>query len=438
MMSMTKLVLPALAVLLVAASAEAAGDRVYFGNLHSHTSYSDGSGTPEEAYRHARDVAQLDFLAITEHNHSQAEDHATPDRRDKLLIATDRSLYEKLKAAAARFTRAGRFVALYGQEVSSISAGNHMNVFEVDSVLDEKAVPNGRFDLLFKGWLPLHPDSTGQPAVAQLNHPYFRKTDKYYREYGQDDFASHGEWLAHLDGQVRTMEMLNGPAMAREGTHLKPEEFYESHYHKFLGMGVRIAPSADQDNHYRTWGTITEARTAIIAPALEKRALLDALRQRHVYATEDRNLRMQFRVAGELTGRVLDPAPAPREPVEIQWKLEDDDEPDASYTIEVWAGPYVGEATAPGGGKPAPRARRARRGKRAAKAEPAPARTKHRGELVHRYSVGAGEARGNWRKLPGVRYLPGYHYMFFKVIQSDGDRAWSSPVWFGPRPGGSS
>ena len=47
--------------------------KVYFGNLHSHTSYSDGSGTPRDAFKHARDVAQLDFLAITEHNHAAAD-----------------------------------------------------------------------------------------------------------------------------------------------------------------------------------------------------------------------------------------------------------------------------------------------------------------------------------------------------------------------------
>jgi len=46
--------------------------RVFCGNLHSHTGYSDGSGTPAEAYEHARDVARLDFLAVTEHNHAQA------------------------------------------------------------------------------------------------------------------------------------------------------------------------------------------------------------------------------------------------------------------------------------------------------------------------------------------------------------------------------
>ena len=55
---------------------------VYFGNLHSHTSYSDGSGTPDDAYRHARNTAGLDFLAVTEHNHRWSEGFAAADRRD--------------------------------------------------------------------------------------------------------------------------------------------------------------------------------------------------------------------------------------------------------------------------------------------------------------------------------------------------------------------
>ena len=46
-------------------------EHVYFGNLHSHTSLSDGSGTPDQAYRHARYIADIDFLAITEHSRFQ-------------------------------------------------------------------------------------------------------------------------------------------------------------------------------------------------------------------------------------------------------------------------------------------------------------------------------------------------------------------------------
>jgi hypothetical protein len=37
----------------------------YFGLLHSHTSYSDGMGTPDEAYKYAKE-AELDFFALKE------------------------------------------------------------------------------------------------------------------------------------------------------------------------------------------------------------------------------------------------------------------------------------------------------------------------------------------------------------------------------------
>ena len=99
--------------------ASASAQNVYFGNLHSHTSYSDGSGTPDEAFTHARDVARLDFLAITEHNHAAAENGAK-DRADGILIATQPDLYtgprtDALMPSAARHTQNGTFVAIYGR-----------------------------------------------------------------------------------------------------------------------------------------------------------------------------------------------------------------------------------------------------------------------------------------------------------------------------------
>lgn len=47
--------------------AGSAAARVYWGDLHGHSYYSDGSGPPAEAYRFARDVALLDFAALTDH-----------------------------------------------------------------------------------------------------------------------------------------------------------------------------------------------------------------------------------------------------------------------------------------------------------------------------------------------------------------------------------
>jgi hypothetical protein len=68
--------------------------QVFFGNLHSHTSFSDGSGLPQAAYAHARDVG-LDFLAVTEHNHAAAEDSPKNNdpRKDGILIGKDHTLY---------------------------------------------------------------------------------------------------------------------------------------------------------------------------------------------------------------------------------------------------------------------------------------------------------------------------------------------------------
>lgn len=82
----------AILLLLHGQVASAQTEKVFFGNLHSHTSYSDGSGLPSEAYEHARE-AGLDFLVISDHNHKQAENGAKADRRDGILIGKDPTLY---------------------------------------------------------------------------------------------------------------------------------------------------------------------------------------------------------------------------------------------------------------------------------------------------------------------------------------------------------
>lgn len=60
--------------------------KVCFGNLHSHPSHRDGSGSPDEAYRLARQVAGLAFLATTEHR-QPADRRAGQDERRQALCA---------------------------------------------------------------------------------------------------------------------------------------------------------------------------------------------------------------------------------------------------------------------------------------------------------------------------------------------------------------
>ena len=107
-------------------------------------------------------MAGLDYLAITEHNHAKVGDIAD----NRVLYTGPGSL--SLIPTANSFTEEGVFIALYSQEFSSISTGNHMNVLDVPHVID---VANGDFRALFENWLPLNRDTQGQEPLLLLNHP---------------------------------------------------------------------------------------------------------------------------------------------------------------------------------------------------------------------------------------------------------------------------
>lgn len=369
-----------------------AQEQVFFGNLHSHTSFSDGTGTPKEAYRYARNVAKLDFLALTEHNHAKAMG------KDRIGIARNHALYNggpnSLKAAAESATVNGRFVALYGQEFSVIKVGNHVNVFEVPRVI---TATSGKFDEL-TAFLDSTSDSGGRRPIIMFNHPKNTTTIQEL-EYGLDDFGGNQEgWVKRVGGFAALMQMINGPGQ-RAGVDLRSARPAEAAFKKFLSLGFKLAPTADQDNHTRNWGNATQARTAIIAPSLDRQALLEAMRQRHVYATEDSNLRIIIRVNGRLCGDVLQPVSAPSE-ANIEFSISDSDEPNANYEIQVWRGTVGGPAA----------------------------------RMVTAVNTSAGNGL-----IEDVSLSGSSEFFFFKIIQADSneddeesseDEAWTAPVWF--------
>jgi hypothetical protein len=50
----------------------------------------------------------------------------------------------------------------------------------------------------------------------------------------------------------------------------RPDQPMDADFLDYLQRVVHLAPTADQDNHYFTWGTATDARTAVITDALTK------------------------------------------------------------------------------------------------------------------------------------------------------------------------
>lgn len=371
-------------------------EQVRFGNLHAHTSYSDGTGTPAEAYRMACN-AGLDFFAITEHNHDKGDGKG--DRRDGRMIATRPELYAGRSTAlvetANALDRPGRCVTIYGQEFSTISSGNHMNVFDIGRVID---APSGKFDALLS-WLDSNRDSRGMVALAQFNHPGTGRED---RDYGRDDFnnGDEADWIAAMAPNVSLIEVLNAPAL-KPGTNQRTHD-HQSLYFRYLNLGFHLAPSVGQDNHYRNWGKSTDARVAVIAPDFSRHGVIDALRRRHAYASEDKNLRIVFKIGDALQGDIV-PPPAIGTELPLTIQLKDEDEPEARYRIDVF--------------KDAP------------------------GEIQASRPTETFRFTGNQATpvpLEGVRFEAASEYVLLRITQYsdedddhvEEDRAWTAPIWF--------
>lgn len=368
------------------------GVPVYFGNLHSHTSLSDGQGTPADAFTQARDVGGMDFLAVTEHNHLMGGDKASPEKREALYAGPADTA---LVPTARRLTEDGKFIAFYGQEFSSMSKGNHVNIFDVDAVIH---VPNGEFAQLLS-WLDTHRDTTGAVPVVQFNHPALGSPFPPFpqlrnKDYGRDDFGDEAGWIKRMGEVTFLIEVLNGEPPEGSADRRAPQVM-ENYYQRFLQLGFRLAPTGNQDNHKPNWGTATDVRTGIMAAKLTKADLLAAIRARHVYATEDKNLRLAIRVGDHDCGDVISGA-GPLRDLPVAVRIEDLDEPDATYTVEAFVGKIGGPLAT------------------AAKS----------------FTV-----TGNTQGAPIVGNLdleePG-RFVFFRITQKSvqgEDRAWTAPVW---------
>lgn len=406
--------------------------QVFYGLMHAHTLYSDGSGTPAAAFERARN-AGLDFMAVSSHNHARAELGAEGPLRDGVLIANDHELYEgagdvtftrfegsddeetgastSVIRAADDATEDGSFVAFFAQEFSAIGPGNHVNVVGVDEVI---TVPNGDF-------APLYSQLGGpEPPVVQMNHPdihrdlFYRGQDQdvlddMFNDYGFDEFGEDfGALVAAADPLISLIEVLTGPAKDDEihpSFHYPSRLVHDADYYYYLIQGFHLSPSVGQDNHFETWGDSTPARMGVFASELTRDGLMTAMRSNRTFATEDPDLRAELAVNGQPMGSVLTLAAGA--PLDITVEVADESEPGASYVVELFYG------------------------------DVAPQR---RATLV-KFVPEDGFAESFSFDGDGVLTFDEFlasgkpEFFFALVTQGDGDRAWTAPVWINhPRP----
>jgi hypothetical protein len=232
-------------------AAPAAGYQLYYGNLHAHTSYSDGMGTPARAFAYARDVAGIDVQAITDH-----DDMLTPAEW----------LDTRLQARLA--TRSGEFLALAGFEWT-VRDVHHMTALGTDTFTTwhVHGLPG-----TFYAWLDSQPN-----ALGQFSHP------------DSDDFSAFA-YSPVGDRRVRLFE-ISGASQV-------------DCYHIPLDSGWHVGAGTNQDDHDTLWGS-HDRRTGIWAEGLTPESVFAALRAGRTFATFDRDLSLVLQANGAWMGSVI-------------------------------------------------------------------------------------------------------------------------------------
>lgn len=269
----------------------------YFGNLHAHSSFSDGNaddGTkvPADDYAFAKTALCFDFLGISEHNHTAAGMHLAN--------------WQPGRTQAAAATTAA-FVGLYGMEWGVISGGGHVIVYGVDSLIGwdpgehQIFVPKsvykgsgGLFDII---------NRHGNNALAYLAHP--NSTD--YND------LLNGSYDLSADNAVVGTTVESGPAFSTNTSYTDPGTSlsYLSYYRNMLSKGYHVGPTIDHDNHNMTFGHTAKTRLVVMAPTLTENSLLDGMRKMRFYASQDCGARISYKLNNAPMGSILTQAGAP-------------------------------------------------------------------------------------------------------------------------------
>ena len=353
----------------------------YFGQLHSHTQYSDGAGSLESALAYVKalpDNANVDFVAFTDHsNYFDKSGAANPEGAlYDMTKATEYSqqTWKSYKDAVAAFNteNAGSMVAIAGFEMTWSGGPGHINTFNTPGIVSRNntTLNNKTKDAGLQAYYKLLSQAEGANSISQFNHPG--------TTFG--NFIDFGYWDAVVDTRMYMVEVGNGEGQIGAGGYYPSYE----QYIMALDKGWHVAPTNNQDNHKGRWGNANDARDVILTDDFTEDGIYAALRARRMYATEDKNLDLDYTVNGNMMGSIIDVP----EKLNFEISFNDPDRTDSIAKVELVV---------------------------------------NSGKVAYTWDSAADLAKGS----VSVELAPEYTYYFVRVTEGDGDLAVTAPVWVG-------
>ncbi len=309
----------------------------YFGNLHSHTGFSDGCKdstssnvtNPTGAYAFAKQSNNFDFLGVSEHNHYSSANNPG------FKIQS----YSIGLNMANTANQDGVFLTLFGNEYGVSSSYNgHVVVYGFNQLIGwETTVPGvvgnnyniynakSDYDGLFKKV------KNNPAAFCYLAHPQ-------YSDYSTVGTAASAllnlPYNAAYDSAIVGTPLRSGLAFS---TFINYNDYpagnYFQYYKNLLAIGYHVGIGYDHDNHYTTFGRSTGGRLVILAPSLTRANLYTAMQSMHFYGSDDMNAKVAFTMGTNIMGSILTGSANPTFNV-----THNDLDGELADTIKIWRG----------------------------------------------------------------------------------------------------
>ena len=263
-------------------------ENLYWGDIHAHTKYSDGMGTPDEAITYARDIAKLDFTAVTDH------DDIGPYLSDKE--------WEDTKKVIAKYNVPNEFVTFLGYEYRSAFAD--MNVY----------YPNNEGILMCGKKKKWNEPSKLIPIVTQKRgmiiphmhfgadwsgyNPTIYRVMEVYSQHGNAEYIGCPRQIPYLNSQLQK---------GNEGN-------INTTFQEILSLGMKMGVTAGSDSHSgrpglsnwtRVSRTYNGGLTAVFGKEKTRKSIWEALYERHCYATTGPRIYLEFSINGYPMGSEL-------------------------------------------------------------------------------------------------------------------------------------
>jgi hypothetical protein len=350
--------------------------RLRWTDLHGHSQFSDGTGTPTDYFLYARDVAGLDVVSLTDHDHWGEN-----------FLDENPKLWEEIRQNVERFNDPGNFVTLLGYEWTSWLHGHRHVIYfknkgEVLSMLDSD------YETPAQLWIGLK----GKSALTFAHHSAGGPVST--------------NWAYRPDPAIEPVTEIvsvHGSSEAEDSPGIIYDPLSGNFVRDVLDQGMQFGFIGSSDSHDGHPGQAQLASSggsglaAVFSEELSRVGIRKALLARSVYATSGARIWLEVDIDGHPMGSSIesenrDPAQGPRDT-----DSSEEPEPQRLHIFVVAESPLM------------------------------------RIDIVRsgHFSTIPLQGELEWTEDREIPPLQNGEYLYIRVIQQDLGAAWSSPI-FGP------